>query len=600
MDSDDFQSQNKPYDGVVGAVLDDRFDILGIVSSGGAGDVLKVRHREMDKIFAAKVMRSASKPKPASLKRFKREAQILCKLQHPNIVAVHSFGMDDRFGPYLIMDLLEGVPLSTVVRTEGPMPLTRASKFFIEICEGMSSAHRLGIVHRDIKPSNVMVVGEGEKQHAVIIDFGAGKLLASEEEQKLTGTSAMLGTPMYMSPEQCMSKPVDKRSDVYAMGCLMYEVLTGKPPFNGQSAFDVMSKHLNDVPTPPSVANPSVRIPTQLDQVITMSLRKNPEDRFDTFSKIKEAIELCLQRPTYAKMFSVEPERKISAINPRQFMPIVLVACLAIVVAYFWYGQNASVKSDPNIMANEFNPASLDRQLDSLADQGRHAEAIPIANQLINYYSRTGSEGQQAKVLRKLASYYLVLNLIPQGLAVAERMEPLEKHSNDWAPLMRLTHGQLALRGGQSEKARRLLQSVLADPRGIETPDRWSAVHDLAEASMETKRFDEAEKYARQAIASSYSVDSRWLSWTRLARIQRERGNHDDAIRSSLKAETQTTKPEVMVLAEIALDYHYAGNEKKAQEYKQRAVQFLKILPNDSPAQRAYKLRILEDLKQMP
>jgi serine/threonine protein kinase len=546
MPSDEFETHSKTYDQLVGATLGNRYEIVDVVSSGGAGDVYKVLHREMEKVYAAKVMRASRRPSQDSIKRFQREAQILCKLRHPNIVTVHSFGMDEKLGPYLIMDLLDGVPLSSKVKQDGALPLDEATKLLIQICDGMSSAHKIGILHRDIKPSNVMVVREGEEQKAVIIDFGAGKLLEGQEQQKLTQTDAIMGTPMYMAPEQCLSKPVDKRTDVYAMGCLMYEVLTGKPAFQGESTFDVLNKQINEMPAPPSVANPKAKIPLQIDQVVTQALQKTPDERLDTFSKIKEALEAAMQRPTYGKLaaatHSLSTERKRSAKQLIPLLAIVVALVGAATVAYFIYRENEAREQLRNVdITREFNVNAAIHERDRAKKERRIRDGVSLAESIANYYRERKDPVKLYDSLNVLAGLEFEQGQHQKALNRYNEIEaiklPENAHRINYFAMAKLNKANKLMLLQRIDEALKELLALAPYVEKLNDYDDWSFNVQVGTCYLHKNELRRAEPYLQRAVDLADSDPSNHsLALVRLAQCRRRLGNPKEALGLALKA----------------------------------------------------------------
>jgi serine/threonine protein kinase len=598
---DDSETREKAYDRLIGTTLGDRYDIIEAVSSGGAGDVYKVRHREMGRMYAAKVMRSSG-ASPDSLKRFQREAQILCRLRHPNIVTVHSFGLDDKVGPYLIMDLLEGVNLQSLVRAQGPLPLERASKLLIGICDGMSSAHKIGIVHRDIKPSNVMIVGEGREQRAVIIDFGAGKLLENTEQQRLTQTDAIVGTPFYMAPEQCLSKPIDKRTDVYAMGCLMYEVLTGKPPFVGESSFDVMQKHLNEVPAPPSVANPTGRIPAQIDQLVNMALQKDPQARMDTFTKIKEALEIALQRPTYAKVFlgsatylkltqTKFPQRKM-------IVAISLIAALLVCGGLFWFSkqQQHEPEAKSAMAPEELHRKTEDR--DRLMLARKFDEARPVALEVLKenrtYLSNPIVLFQSLQSLGEIDFYS---GRFSDAVKDFQALDPYMPNKPDVIGGTKLLHVRALTMLGRMAEAEQELDKIPM----VETLPRdiyFQVPLERAKLRVSAGDFLTAEKCAREAVATAPTKELVDGCLVRLASVLRKEHSErktKEALQIMLKLYAE--KPsDVVFNAELAMCHLAVGDLAAARKEKNLVIDYFRTQPADGPFDERVRKEITDEL----
>lgn len=265
--------------GLLGA----NYEIVEHLASGGMGRVLKVRHRQLNQFFAAKVLSQTADPELTQ--RLLREARILCKLKHPNIVGVHAVIGDQREGCVLVMDYLEGDSLASLIK-QGRLSLEDARQLAIQICDGLHCAHQNGILHRDLKPANVMVVEKDGIRQAKLIDFGIAK---SSQSQRLTRTGTVIGSPVYMSPEQIVGKPVDARSDIYSMGCLLYELLCGSPPFAGENAVELAAKHTMAQPQPPS--DRCLLVAPGLDYIVLKCLEKDPGKRYQDAQQLKEALE---------------------------------------------------------------------------------------------------------------------------------------------------------------------------------------------------------------------------------------------------------------------------------------------------------------------
>lgn len=266
-----------------GVVIDDRYEIESFVGKGGMSTVYKARHLHMDRLVALKFLKEGLIADNDALQRFKRESLAVSSLDHPNIVKAYGFGIAGR-SPYMAMEYVQGTSLADVLKQEGRLSKEEALPLFEQILEALAHAHEKGVIHRDLKPSNVMLVG-AERQPK-LVDFGIAKILpeTGQELQKLTQTGDVLGTVVYMSPEQCMASPLDSRSDLYSMGCLMYEVLDGEPPFKGDTALITIAKHLNEKP------RASEYVTGDLGGAILKALEKEPIRRFQSARELNEAL----------------------------------------------------------------------------------------------------------------------------------------------------------------------------------------------------------------------------------------------------------------------------------------------------------------------
>ncbi|TFV45981.1 Stk1 family PASTA domain-containing Ser/Thr kinase [Blastococcus sp. TF02A-35] len=265
-------------------VLGDRYEIGGVLGRGGMAEVHHGRDLRLGREVAVKVLRSDLARDPSFQVRFRREAQASASLNHPAIVAVYDTGEDRTplgATPYIVMEYVEGETLRDVLRREGPLPVERAMSLAADICGALDFSHRNGIVHRDVKPGNVMITPQGTVK---VMDFGIARAV-SDSAATMTSTAAVIGTAQYLSPEQARGEGVDARSDVYSMGCLLYELVTGAPPFTGDSPVSVAYQHVREDPRLPSSINPDV--PPELDSILLKAMSKNPANRYQSAADMR-------------------------------------------------------------------------------------------------------------------------------------------------------------------------------------------------------------------------------------------------------------------------------------------------------------------------
>lgn len=290
------QVDNSVLPGSAKTLFAGKYLILEKIGSGGISTVYKVRHSVLDRLYALKLLQEV---KQDSLLRFQQEAKAATLLNHPNIVGVVDFGVSDGI-PYMVMDFVDGVTLGKYTRdkkqnTEG------LSRVFGEVCLALAHAHEKGVIHRDIKPGNIMITTDSENvDHAVVVDFGIAKIIGepSNTNPNLTRTGDVFGTPLYMSPEQCQgSSIVDARSDIYSLACVMYEVIAGKPPFEGDSAYQIIHQHMSKAPPPFSNELRKSKGIGKLEAIILKAMAKDPSDRYQymlEMSSALKAVELAL------------------------------------------------------------------------------------------------------------------------------------------------------------------------------------------------------------------------------------------------------------------------------------------------------------------
>jgi serine/threonine-protein kinase len=274
-------------DDLIGQVIGDRFQVVSRLGQGGMGTVYEAQHRYIAKRVALKLLRAEITEKPEALARFQREALAASTIGHENIVTIDDFGRLPDGQVYLTMEYLDGQPLNRVL-AGGQLPVDHVLEVAIQTCHGLAAAHAKGIIHRDMKPENIFLVDEGRK--VKILDFGIAKVSRTDNNTNLTKTGAIFGTPNYMAPEQALGKAVDHRADLYAMGVILYEMLTGHVPFRSDSFLAILTQHVTKEPEPPTQAAPKRGITPELEALVLRAMAKNPDDRFADMGEMVAAL----------------------------------------------------------------------------------------------------------------------------------------------------------------------------------------------------------------------------------------------------------------------------------------------------------------------
>ncbi|MEZ4448502.1 MAG: serine/threonine-protein kinase [Nannocystaceae bacterium] len=273
---------------LIGTVLLGRYKVLSHIGDGGMGSVYMVEHTTIFKKSAVKILSAALSTRQDYVDRFLREARAASAINHPNVVEITDFGQAPTGAPFFVMEYLQGEDLSETIAREGAMTWNRVKPIILQICGALEAAHAQGIVHRDMKPGNVLRIKHGNNSDYVkVLDFGIAKVQSLEaSERSLTQTGTVIGTPEYMSPEQGWGHPVDHRSDIYAVGVILYELLTGQVPFTGETMMEVLNRHIYEVP---NIDHP--HITQEIGAIILKAMQKDRAFRFQSMTDMVEAID---------------------------------------------------------------------------------------------------------------------------------------------------------------------------------------------------------------------------------------------------------------------------------------------------------------------
>lgn len=305
------------------------FEILELIGQGGMGAVYKAKNKQTGDLFAIKVLLQELADDTTSIKRFKQEAEAAGKLDHVNLANVFGHGTTDDGAPYLVMEYLEGRSLRDLLEEEGRLPPDQALDIFIQVTEGLSYAHKAGIIHRDIKPSNIYLTkNDTGVTIPKVLDFGIAQVRSSSgrETQDLTQTGAVFGSPQYMSPEQCLGFMLDERSDIYSLGCFIYEVVTGSPPFKGDNPIQLVVSHINEQPVGFKREIKAGATMKNLEKIALRCLNKEQGDRYQTIDELIQDLKLVAQNKSIPD-YNTGKAKKFS-ITRRQVITVVATVCL--------------------------------------------------------------------------------------------------------------------------------------------------------------------------------------------------------------------------------------------------------------------------------
>ncbi len=299
-------------DPLLGKTLEQRYRILRRIAEGGMGIVYEAEHLQLERRVALKVLRDDLCCRQEVVERFRQEARSASRIGHPNIVDILDFGETPTGASYIAMEMLQGQDLAEVLGCRGSLPAPRAARMIFQCCQALGAAHAKGIVHRDMKPENIFVTTREGRDFIKIVDFGVAKMsdleISRHQGRRLTKTGMIFGTPEYMSPEYCGGNQLDCRVDIYALGVILYESVTGSVPFQGDNFFDVLSKHRQEPVPPLGDVSPGLSISPELEAWILRALEKDPQKRFQTMDdmgrQLRQVPEMSLGSESLVEMLS--------------------------------------------------------------------------------------------------------------------------------------------------------------------------------------------------------------------------------------------------------------------------------------------------------
>jgi serine/threonine protein kinase len=424
----------KVDDPLVGSVVADRYLILSKLGAGGMCVVYKAKHQFMNRTVALKMLHSRLLDNTSSVKRFQQEAEAISLLSHANLVTAFDFGVLPEGQPYLVMDCADGSSLAEFINQHDNLPVERAVPIFIQIAGAISHAHHKGVMHRDLKPSNIILSkAEDGTDQAKVVDFGIATFLPESglTREKLTQTGEFFGSCEYMSPEQCRGMKVDPRADIYSLGCVMYEALSGLAPFTGDNPFEIFQKHINEEALPFSRVRRDLHVPAPLENMILKALSKEPEDRYQSMEQLKldlalfedaykadPALLVPLADTTPFTVTSDEPKRRSMVAE----IMAMLVAVMALAIILNW-DSVTSVFSGGREAAQW---AKFDRAGQHAFDAGKYTEAETQFRLAVEQAERLGEHDQRLVIsLRKLGDVLSAEGKFDQAKTQNQRIEKI-------------------------------------------------------------------------------------------------------------------------------------------------------------------------------
>ena len=389
-----------------GSVLLEKYKVINLLGRGGMGSVYRVEHLHLQKQYALKFLHK-HQANDAAWRRFETEARAANKLDHPNLVKVHDSGLLEDGQPYFIMDLVEGESLSEMLKNIGRLPLEKALKIFIQVGFALSYAHSNGVIHRDVKPSNIMIASTNtEDAQGVlvkVVDFGIAKLTRQDEfnQQTLTKTGEIFGSPLYMSPEQCLGGTIDKRCDLYSLGCVFFEALTGAPPLVGDNALATMMKHQSETPVSLKEASMGIEFPAKMEAIVAQLLQKDPELRYQSAQHLTaDLIGLDSGQVSMFEPLRLKPQPSMSRNTHNPYVLLFYAACWffgGTVVGWIFPHPPATKESALKLAATKedwvdvWNPTSEQSRAVEIAKTEAEKNMLELEKQP-GYFSEPGSK----------------------------------------------------------------------------------------------------------------------------------------------------------------------------------------------------------------
>ncbi len=421
---------------ITAKIIGGHYQIISKIGEGGVGTVYKAKHLLLDRIVALKIISPERRLDANALMRFQQEAKAVTSLNHPNIVRTYEYGVSEDGNPYLTMEYVEGETLAGLISSYGKQPVDVAVELISQVGQGLTHAHTNGVIHRDIKPENIVLFkGDDGKRVAKILDFGIAKLIKVEEGQKLTETGNIVGSPLYMSPEQCHGRKLDARSDIYSLGCVLYELVTGTPPFRGESAIETLVHHIQ-TPVPDI---PVEDVPPLINECLQKALAKQPEKRFQSVQQFLSALCSALNVPArYSgvndprfwrsldrKYFVINDPKEIELFQQRILSRMLFYVLVAIVVLSVGFSGHLNMILDEAKSSQFADPAAWSKSLEA----GKRAHALgdyyACEQFLLDAEGKvqfTGGKQQRILVLQELKKLYEERGLHKDANQISQRI----------------------------------------------------------------------------------------------------------------------------------------------------------------------------------
>ncbi len=370
--------------------LSNQYEFLAEIGSGGMGVIYKARHLALNQTVAIKMLHT-NRLDEVSVRRFQQEAKAVTALDHPSIVRVRDFGVTESGQPHMVLDYIEGNTLAKEIEKNAGLSVAESLEIFIQACDALEHAHIRGVLHRDLKPSNIMLVHRVALPPLVkIVDFGIAKIADPGYDtagMNLTQTGEVFGSPLYMSPEQASGTKLDRRSDIYSFGCVMYETLTGAPPFVGGSSIETIFRQLNDPASSLREGSLGKEFPENIEEIVAKALEKDPEKRFQSMGELKHAL---LNSKSGKKQLSEPVPVDFAVINKKRYefkallLALTTLLILASTSGYFVY---SSIKKPPPALEKVDEGVTAQKIIMSSANSEEvNLRNVKITDKMLEYF----------------------------------------------------------------------------------------------------------------------------------------------------------------------------------------------------------------------
>lgn len=472
-------------DPLVGTKLDSRYEIIELIGLGAWSRVYKAKQIALGRVVSVKVLQPHLAIDEKKWKRFEQEAKVSSSIKHPNIVNVFDYGL--RPQPFIVMEYLQGATLAHRIKRAGPVPVQEALELFTEISDALQAAHEKGLIHRDLKPANVMLAeSQDGRTVAKLLDLGLAKLVDSDSQTlvQLTTTGQVLGSPAYMSPEQCTEGKLDARSDIYSFGCLMYEALTAQRAFDADNAAECMRKHLLELPPAMSSIRGSTEIPESLEGIVFRALAVEPIERYQSVVDVRKDLSAVAEGKTqglnYAKQ---EFGARLSRLRRYLRQPKVQLACsltaLIVLLAFvFFLNREALVNAAWQYQYEQGKRLLTEQNYDKAEPK------FKSALHLTKWFAK--DDWRTTRTFAQLRNLYRAEGTTIMAKEYSERIAALGKANQKFDS--ELKAAALAQKAGHYTQAEHLLKNVIEQQRKL---------HDSTFAlSFSLVRLGEVEKLA--------------------------------------------------------------------------------------------------------